>query len=92
MDITPDRSVVLELKDEHRAMHEGYVFLRREMPAACRRDACASSRTTKNSRAFAVTWTLPRPCRPPSRHGLEGLQTYPPGTFEARWYGAFRAR
>ena len=26
-DLTPTRSVVLELKDERRAMHEGYVFL-----------------------------------------------------------------
>ena len=27
MDVTPTRSVVLDLKDERRAMHEGYVFL-----------------------------------------------------------------
>ena len=79
-DATPTRSVVLELKDERRSMHEGYVFLDekclllagemlRELGRhdALRADFDAARRDALASLEAAI-----------ARHGLEGLQSHPP--------------
>ncbi|CAG1001367.1 hypothetical protein BURK1_02885 [Burkholderiales bacterium] len=85
VDVTPTRSVVLELKDERRSMHEGYVFLDekclllagemlRELGrhAALRREADAARRDALAALEAAI-----------ARHGLEGLQTHPPADMGA---------
>ena len=78
-DATPTRSVVLEMKDERRAMHEGYVFLDekclllaaeilRELTryGALRRDFVALHSVAIDALEAAI-----------ARHGLHGLQVYP---------------
>ena len=80
LDATPTRSVVLELKDERRSMHEGYVFLDEkclllagEMLRELRRhealrDAFDRARLDALASLDAAI----------ARHGLEGLQVHPP--------------
>jgi V/A-type H+-transporting ATPase subunit D len=76
---SPTRAVVLELKDEQRAMHEGYIFLDekclllageilRELDdyAQLDRDLVAAHQTALRSLQAAV-----------ARHGLADLQVYP---------------
>ena len=83
---SPTRAAVLELKDERRAMHEGYVFLDekclllageilRELArhAGARARACAP-RTRRRWRALQAAL---------ARHGLEGLQVQPAAGQEA---------
>jgi V/A-type H+-transporting ATPase subunit D len=78
-DATPTRSVVLEMKDERRAMHEGYVFLDekclllaaeilRELRhyGALRQQLIASHSAATDALEAAI-----------ARHGLHGLQVYP---------------
>ncbi len=78
-DATPTRSVVLEMKDERRAMHEGYVFLDekclllaaeilRELEhyGTLRRGFLALHSAAIDALEAAI-----------SRHGLHGLQVYP---------------
>jgi len=78
-DATPTRSFVLEMKDERRAMHEGYVFLDekclllaaeilRELTryGALRRDFIALHSTAIHALEAAI-----------ARHGLHGLEIYP---------------
>ena len=78
-DLTPTRSVVLELKDERRAMHEGYVFLDekclllageilRELVHYAELDSVllAAHQTAITALQAAV-----------ARHGLDELQVYP---------------
>jgi len=77
---SPTRAVVLELKDEQRAMHEGYVFLDEkclllageilrelERHAALERVMLEAHRVALQALQAAV-----------ARHGLEDLQVYPP--------------
>lgn len=76
----PTRSVVIEMKDERTAMHEGYVFLdekclllageilrQLERYSRLRRDFIALHDAALKALREAVL-----------RHGLEGLQVYPP--------------
>ncbi len=78
-DATSTRSVVLEMKDERRAMHDGYVFLDekclllageilRELGryAALRREFVAAHSAATEALEAAI-----------ARHGLHGLQVYP---------------
>ena len=78
-DATPTRSVVLEMKDERRAMHDGYVFLDekclllaaeilRELQrhGAARRDFIAAHSAAIDTLEAAT-----------ARHGLHGLQVFP---------------
>lgn len=80
-ELTPTRSVVLELRDEQRAMRQGHEFLDekclllageivRELDryAKLERDLVAASTAATRALAAAV-----------ARHGLEGLQVYPAG-------------
>ena len=84
-DVTPTRSAVLEMKDERRAMHDGYVFLDekclllaseilRELKryAALLAKLVALSRDAASALEAAV-----------ARHGLTGVQVYPAADIEA---------
>ena len=79
-DANPTRSAVIEMKDERRAMHEGYVFLDEkclllageilrelELHGRLQRDFFARHDAALAALRAAV-----------ARHGLEGLQVYPP--------------
>lgn len=79
MSLSPTRSAVVELKDERRAMHEGYVFLDEKclllageilrqlaLHAQLQRDAEAAQQAALVALQAAV-----------ARHGLQGLQVYP---------------
>lgn len=77
---SPTRSAVLEMKDERRAMHEGYVFLDekclllageilRQLDDHARLQVDFAVRHTKALEALAAAV---------ARHGLEGLQVHPP--------------
>lgn len=79
-DVTPTRSVVLELQEERRAMREGYQFLDEkrlllaaEMLAELRRyeEGWRAFRETLASAAEALKAAI-------ARHGLDGVQVYPP--------------
>jgi V/A-type H+-transporting ATPase subunit D len=84
MDVTPTRSVVLELKDERRAMHEGYVFLDEKCLLLAGEMLRELARYTDMQRAFLARWDAAVVALQAAvaRHGLEGLQVYPPGNFE----------
>jgi V/A-type H+-transporting ATPase subunit D len=80
-ELTPTRSVVLELRDEQRAMHEGYVFLDEkclllaaEIVAELGRYATLAQalREANEQATRALVSAI-------ARHGLEGLQLYPAG-------------
>jgi V/A-type H+/Na+-transporting ATPase subunit D len=84
-DLTPTRSVVLELKDERRAMHEGYVFLDEKCLLLAGEMLRELERYSELQRAFLRTWdtaiaTLQAAV---ARNGLEGLQVYPPADLSA---------
>jgi V/A-type H+-transporting ATPase subunit D len=79
-DISPTRSAVVEMKDERRAMHEGYVFLdekclllageilrQLELHGRLQREFDALHDTALRALQAAV-----------ARHGLQGLQVHPP--------------
>ena len=79
-DLTPTRSVVLELKDERRAMHEGYVFLDEKCLLLAGEMLRELERYTGLQRAFLATWesAVAALQAAVARNGLEGLQVYPP--------------
>lgn len=79
-DTSPTRSAVIEMKDERRAMHEGYVFLDekclllageilRQLQDHARLQAAFDARLGAALAALAAAV---------ARHGLEGLQVHPP--------------
>ena len=77
--VTPTRSAVIALKDERRAMQEGYVFLDEKclllagaMLRELRRYRDARGRLASLQRAAAEALAAAV-----ARHGLEGLQCYP---------------
>ncbi len=78
-DISPTRSAVIEMKDERRAMHEGYVFLDekclllageilRQLREHARLQAGFDTRHAQALDTLAAAV---------ARHGLEGLQVHP---------------
>ena len=84
-DSTPTRSVVLDMKDERRAMHDGYVFLDEkclllaaeilrelERYRALRRDFMNGHSTAIGALETAI-----------ARHGLHGLQVHPAARLSA---------
>jgi V/A-type H+-transporting ATPase subunit D len=79
-DITPTRSAVIELKDERRAMHEGYVFLDEKcllLAAEMLRELATWNRL--QSAFLAAHRKAQRALRSAlAHHGLEELQVYPP--------------
>ena len=79
-DLTPTRSVVLELKDERRAMHEGYVFLDEKCLLLASEMLRELARYSELQRAFLKAWetAIAALQAAVARNGLEGLQVYPP--------------
>jgi V/A-type H+-transporting ATPase subunit D len=76
---SPTRAVVLELKDEQRAMHEGYVFLDEKCLLLAGEILRELARYATFDRAFmsahaAAMTTLQDAL---ARHGLDQLQVYP---------------
>lgn len=79
-DISPTRSAVIEMKDERRAMHEGYVFLDEKcllLAGEILRQLQQHARLlaafdTAHAAALAALQAAV------ARHGLQGLQVYPP--------------
>jgi V/A-type H+-transporting ATPase subunit D len=79
-DVSPTRSAVIEMKDERRAMHEGYVFLDEKclllageiLRQLDQHGALQRTFTTLHDAAIAALQTAV------ARHGLQDLQVYPP--------------
>jgi len=84
-DFTPTRSVVLELKDERRAMQEGYVFLDEKCLLLAGEMLRELERYSELQRVFLKAWdtAIAALQRALARHGLEGLQVYPPADLGA---------
>ncbi len=79
-DVSPTRSAVLEMKDERRAMHEGYVFLDEK----CLLLAGEILRQLEQHARLQREWValheraVARLQAAVARHGLDELQIYPP--------------
>jgi V/A-type H+-transporting ATPase subunit D len=84
-ELTPTRSVVLELKDERRAMREGYVFLDEKCLLLAAEMLRELERYAGLQRGFAASWDegVAALQRAVARHGLEGLEVYPPADLGA---------
>ncbi len=84
-EFTPTRSVVLELKDERRAMQEGYVFLDEKCLLLAGEMLRELERYAGLQRAFLAGWDAAVTAlqRAVARHGLDGLQVYPPADLGA---------
>ena len=80
LDITPTRSVVLDLKDERRAMHEGYVFLDEKCLLLAGEMLRELERYAELQRDFVVAGASPSAALQAAvaRHGLDGLEVHPP--------------
>jgi len=80
MDVTPTRSVVQELKEERMAMHEGYVFLDEKCLLLAGGMLRELARYAAAKRDFAAAWTsaIAALQAAVARHGLDGLEMYPP--------------
>jgi V/A-type H+-transporting ATPase subunit D len=78
-ELTPTRSVVLELKDERRAMQEGYVFLDEKCLLLAGEMLHELARYAELQRAFLKAWEAAVAAlqRAVARHGLEVLLIYP---------------
>jgi len=78
-EVSPTRAVVLELKDEQRAMHEGYVFLDEKCLLLAGEILRELTRYTELDRALlaAHQGAIQALQAAVARHGLEDLQVYP---------------
>ena len=79
-DVSPTRSAVLELQDERRAMHEGYVFLDEKcllLAGEMLRQLDAHDRLHERLEALHEQAAAALAAAV-ARHGLHGLQVYPP--------------
>ncbi len=76
---TPTRSVVLEMKDERRAMHDGYVFLDEKCLLLAGEMLRELERYDALQSAFATAYAaaIDRLRDAIARHGLHGLEVYP---------------
>jgi V/A-type H+-transporting ATPase subunit D len=80
MDVTPTHAVVQELKDERQAMNEGYVFLDEKCLLLAGEMLRELARHAEARRGFLACWddAVAALRAAVARHGVEGLQTYPP--------------
>ena len=78
-DANPTRSAVVEMKDERRAMHEGYVFLDEKCLLLAGEILRELEQLARLQREFgALHDTAAAALRAAvARHGLQGLQVYP---------------
>jgi len=79
-DVSPTRSAVIEMKDERRAMHEGYVFLDEKCLLLAGEILRELERYGRLQRDFAALYdgAISALQAAVARHGLQGLQVYPP--------------
>jgi len=79
-EVSPTRSAVIELKDERRAMHEGYVFLDEKCLLLAGEILRELARYGELQRALRALHdeALATLRAAVVRHGLQGLQIYPP--------------
>lgn len=86
MSVSPTRSAVVELKDERRAMHEGYVFLDEKcllLAGEILRQLALHARLQRVTEAVQQT-ALAALQAAVARHGLQGLQVYPAAVLDDR--------
>jgi V/A-type H+/Na+-transporting ATPase subunit D len=78
-EVSPTRAVVLELKDEQRAMHEGYVFLDEKCLLLAGEILRELARYTALDRALLASHqaAIHALQAAVARHGLDDLQVYP---------------
>ena len=78
-DVNPTRSVVIEMKDERRAMHEGYVFLDEKCLLLAGEILAELGRHAALEREFLALHSAALDALRAAvlRHGLEALQVYP---------------
>jgi V/A-type H+-transporting ATPase subunit D len=79
-DVSPTRSAVIEMKDERRAMHEGYVFLDEKcllLAGEILRELERYGRQQRELLALHAAAAMALQAAA-ARHGLQGLQVYPP--------------
>lgn len=83
-ELTPTRSVALELKDERRAMRDGYVFLDEKCLLLAGEILRELERHEAMQRAFLAAYAsgLAALQAAVARHGLHGLQVYPAAELE----------
>lgn len=83
-DVNPTRSVVVEMKDERRAMHDGYVFLDEKCLLLAGEILAELARYAEFRRAFVSLHDSAREALRAAvlRHGVEGVQIYPPDDLE----------
>jgi V/A-type H+/Na+-transporting ATPase subunit D len=79
-DVNPTRSVIVEMKDERRAMHDGYVFLDEKCLLLAGEILAELGRYVSLRRELLLLHEAARDAQRSAvlRHGLEGLQVYPP--------------
>jgi V/A-type H+-transporting ATPase subunit D len=79
-DISPTRSAVIEMKDERRAMHEGYVFLDEKCLLLAGEILRELEHHGRLQREFLQLHDIALAALQAAvaRHGLQGLQVYPP--------------
>jgi V/A-type H+-transporting ATPase subunit D len=79
-DASPTRSAVIEMKDERRAMHEGYVFLDEKCLLLAGEILRELERHGRLQREFIALHSVATAALQAAvaRHGLQGLQVYPP--------------
>ena len=84
LDITPTRSAALDLKDERRAMQEGYTFLDEKCLVLAAEMLVELERYTLAARAFggAGAAAATALAAAVSRHGFDGVEVLPPGPDE----------
>jgi V/A-type H+/Na+-transporting ATPase subunit D len=79
-EVSPTRSAVIEMKDERRAMHEGYVFLDEKCLLLAGEILRELEHFARLQREFLRLNDAARAALQAAvaRHGLQGLQAYPP--------------
>ena len=84
-EVSPTRSAVIEMKDERRAMHEGYVFLDEKCLLLAGEILRELARHGRLQREFTALHDAARTALQAavSRHGLQGLQVHPPADLAA---------
>ena len=84
-DLTPTRSAALDLRDERRAMQEGYTFLDEKCLVLAAEMLAEIDRYTEAARAFRAAGTAAAVALAAavSRHGFDAVEVLPPGPAEA---------
>ncbi len=84
LDLTPTRSAALELKDERRAMQEGYAFLDEKCLVLAAGMLAELERYTEAARTFGAAGAAAATALAAAvtRHGFDAVEVLPPGPDE----------